>query len=72
MKQPKDILVTTTSTLQEISILKYIKPVSAHLVAGTGFGNDLLASVTDVFGGRSSSYQKHLSTLYNDAIRQLR
>jgi len=72
MKQPKDVLVTTTSTLSNINIVKYLKPVSAHLVAGTGFGSDFLASFTDLVGGRSNSYQKQLTRLYNDAIANLK
>ena len=72
MANPKDILVITTSPHNELKIKKYIKPVSAHLVAGTNLFSDFLGGLTDVFGGRSNSYQKQLSSLYNEAIERIK
>lgn len=66
------MLVTTTNTLQGIDIKRYIKPVSAHIVAGTGFLSDFGASFSDIFGGRSSTYQRQLQSLYDDAISKLK
>lgn len=66
------IFVATTTTLQGWEIQQYLKPVSAHLVAGTNLFSDFFASFTDVFGGRSQTYQKQISALYNDAIDQLK
>jgi len=65
------MLVTTTNTLQGIEIKKYLKPVSAHVVAGTGFLSDFGASFTDIFGGRSGTYQRQLQSLYDDATNKL-
>ncbi|MBU0942005.1 MAG: YbjQ family protein [Bacteroidetes bacterium] len=72
MANPKDILVLTTSSVDGLKIKKYLKPVSAHIVAGTNLFNDFLGGLTDVFGGRSSSYQKQLSSLYNEAIERIK
>jgi len=72
MRNPKDILVTTTEKIDGIEIIQYIKPISAHVVAGTGFFSDFAASFSDVFGGRSQSYQKQLSSIYNEAIETLK
>jgi uncharacterized protein YbjQ (UPF0145 family) len=58
MANPKDILVITTSSADEIKVKKYLKPVSAHIVAGTNLFSDFLGGLTDLFGGRSQSYQK--------------
>lgn len=69
---PKDVLVTTSSSVFGYEVKKIIKPVSAHLVAGTNLFNDFFASFSDVFGGRSQSYQKQIKRLYNDAIDQLK
>jgi len=66
------MLVTTTNTLQGIEIKKYLKPVSAHVVAGTGFLSDFNASFSDIFGGRSGSYQRQLQSLYDEAISKLK
>lgn len=72
MATPKDILVTTTSSLEGLKIKQYLKPVSAHIVAGTNLFSDFFASFSDVFGGRSQTYQKQLRSLYNDAIDRIR
>jgi uncharacterized protein YbjQ (UPF0145 family) len=64
----KEILVVTTSTIQPLEIKKYIKPISAHIVVGVNFFSDFLGSLTDVFGGKSATYQKKLSSLYDEAI----
>lgn len=72
MANPKDILVITTSTAEGLKIKKHLKPVSAHIVAGTNLFSDFLGGLTDVFGGRSSSYQKQLSSLYNEAIERIK
>ena len=49
-----------------------MKPVSAHIVAGTNLFSDFFASFSDVFGGRSQTYQKQLSSLYNEAIERIK
>lgn len=72
MANPKDILVTTTSSLDGLVVKQYLKPISAHIVAGTNLFSDFFASFSDVFGGRSQTYQKQISSLYNEAIERLR
>jgi Uncharacterized conserved protein len=72
MPSPKDILVITTSSTEGLPIVKYLKPVAAHIVAGTNLFNDLFADITDVFGGRSQTYQKQLSSLYAEAIEHIK
>lgn len=72
MASPKDILVITTSTTDGLRIKKHLKPVTAHIVAGTNLFIDFTAGLTDFFGGRSSSYQKQLTSLYNEAIERIK
>ncbi|MGB4398040.1 MAG: YbjQ family protein [Daejeonella sp.] len=72
MATPKDILVVTSSTLDGVKIKRYLKPVSAHIVAGTNLFSDFMGGLTDVFGGRSQSYQKQLASLYNEAISRIK
>jgi len=72
MANPKDILVITTSTVDGLKVKKYLKPVSAHVVAGTNIFSDFIASFSDVFGGRSGTYQKQLTSLYNEAIERVK
>lgn len=72
MINPKGILVTTTSSVDGLEIKQYLKPISAHIVAGTNLFSDFFASFSDVFGGRSQTYQKQLASLYNEAIKRLK
>jgi uncharacterized protein YbjQ (UPF0145 family) len=72
MANPKDLLVITTSSVEGLKIKKYLKPVSAHIVAGTNLFSDFFASFSDTFGGRSGTYQKQLSSLYNEAIERIK
>jgi len=72
MTNPKDVLVITTSSADGLKIKRYLKPISAHIVAGTNFFSDFFASFSDVFGGRSNTYQKQLASLYNEAIERIK
>lgn len=70
MKQ--EILITTTSSLENISIEKYIGLVSTNVVVGTNFFSDLGASFSDLFGGFSGTYQGKLQKVYSVAIENIR
>jgi uncharacterized protein YbjQ (UPF0145 family) len=67
-----NILVTTTSSLEGIKVMKYLQPISTHVVTGTNIFSDLGASLTDIFGGRSETYQKQLSSIYSEAVENLK
>ena len=69
---PKDVLVITTSSVDGLLIKRYLKPVSAHIVAGTNLFSDFFGGLTDVFGGLSQTYQKQLIALYNEAIERIK
>ncbi len=73
MANPKNVLVITTSSVDGgLKIKQYLKPVSAHIVAGTNIFSDFLGGLTDVFGGRSHTYQKQLTSLYDEAIVRIK
>jgi uncharacterized protein YbjQ (UPF0145 family) len=72
MLRTNDILVSTTQNFENCSIKQYLKPVSAHIVAGTNFFSDVFASFSDVFGGRSKTYQRQLASIYVEAIDTLK
>lgn len=67
-----NIKVTTTSILEGWEIESYLGPISSHIVAGTGLFSDFAASFSDVFGGRSQSYQRQLSAINNEVIESLK
>jgi uncharacterized protein YbjQ (UPF0145 family) len=61
-------LITTTSHLEGYSVNEYLGPISHHIVVGTNIFSDIAASITDMLGGKSSTYQKKLSLLFDEAI----
>ena len=67
----KDILVSTTSTLDGYKINKYLGVVNANIVIGTNLFSDIAASFTDVFGGNSESYQHKMDIMYKEATKEL-
>ena len=72
MLLPKQVLVVTTSGLDNHKIINYLKPISAHVVAGTNVFTDFAAAFSDFWGGRSGSYQRQLSSIYDEAIERLK
>ena len=61
-------LISTTNTIENGSIDRYIDVVSTNIVVGTNIFSDFGASVTDFFGGFSNTYQNKLQLLYKNAI----
>lgn len=72
MKILNNFFVTTTNTVEGIKIKQYLKPISAHIVTGTNLFSDFFAGLSDVFGGRSETYQRQLSSIYAEAIEHLK
>jgi uncharacterized protein YbjQ (UPF0145 family) len=67
----KDILVSTTSTLDGYKINKYLGVINANIVIGTNMFSDFAASLTDIFGGYSESYQHKMDIMYKEATKEL-
>jgi uncharacterized protein YbjQ (UPF0145 family) len=67
----QDLIISTSNTLDGYEIIRYLGIVNTHIVAGTGFFSDLAASFTDIFGGRSDTYQKQLQMINDEAIESL-
>jgi uncharacterized protein YbjQ (UPF0145 family) len=63
--------VTTASTIEGWTIEAHLGVVASHVVAGTGIFSDFAAGFSDIFGGRSGTYQSQLASLYAEAIGQL-
>ncbi|MEG9327507.1 YbjQ family protein [Salinimicrobium catena] len=72
MYSKKEVLVITTATPSEGKIIKHLQPVTAHVVAGTNLFSDFFAGMSDIFGGRSGSYKKQLSSIYSEAIERIK
>lgn len=63
--------VTTLSPPSDWAVERYFGLVTAHVVAGTGFLSDFVASLTDFFGGRSGTYQRQLAAIESEAVEQI-
>lgn len=67
----KDIFITTTNSIENAIIDKYLGIVSINKVIGTNFFSDFDASITDIFGGNSGTYQRKLNLIYKQSIESL-
>ena len=65
------MIITTTSNIEGAHISEYLQLVSVNVVIGTNLFSDLKASLTDIFGGKSGTYQRKLDDAYNAAIEQI-
>lgn len=63
--------ITTTNNIENHTIKRYLGIINANVVIGANFFSDFAASLTDVFGGRSGTYQNKLSLIYNEVMTEL-
>lgn len=68
----QNVKVTTTSGFDDVKIEKYLEPVTAHVVVGMNLFKDFFAGLTDIFGGKSKTYQNTLSSINEEVINELR
>lgn len=65
------MIITTTNNIEGAEITQYMRLISTNVVIGTNFLSDFAASFTDIFGGRSSTYQRKLDDVYQNAISEI-
>jgi uncharacterized protein YbjQ (UPF0145 family) len=65
------MIITTTSTVEGRRITGYKGIVCGEVVFGAHIGKDILASFTNIVGGRSNSYESTLRETRDDAIREM-
>ncbi|KYD10377.1 YbjQ family protein [Caldibacillus debilis] len=65
------MIVSTTSTLQNKEIIHYLGVVSGEVILGANIVRDFLASITDIIGGRSGTYESKLSEGRDMALREM-
>ena len=54
------MLLTTTNTIEGKTIIQYYGIVSGETIIGANVFKDLFASIRDIVGGRSGSYESTL------------
>ncbi|MEM6321484.1 MAG: heavy metal-binding domain-containing protein [Bacteroidota bacterium] len=65
------MILTTTSTLQNREIESYMGLVTGETIIGANIFKDIFASIRDIVGGRSGSYEKVLKEAKETAMREM-
>ena len=65
------MMVTTTSTLDNAKVVKYIGLVSGEAILGANIFRDLFAGIRDIVGGRSAAYESELRKAKEIAVQEM-
>ncbi len=65
------MIITTTAVLQGRRVREYLGIVTGEAVIGANIVKDIMASIRDIVGGRSASYEKALRTAREEALREM-
>ena len=65
------IIVTTTPHVDGHSIEEYLGIVTGEAILGAHIGRDILASFTDIVGGRSAEYEEEVRKARHIALNEM-
>jgi uncharacterized protein YbjQ (UPF0145 family) len=65
------MLITTTNTLENMKISRYLGLVSGEAILGANVFKDFFASIRDIVGGRSAAYEQELQKAKDIAISEM-
>jgi uncharacterized protein YbjQ (UPF0145 family) len=65
------MIVTTTNGVEGKRVVHYHGVVTGQTIMGANIFRDLFASIRDIVGGRSGSYEKVLRDARDEALREL-
>ena len=65
------MILTTTPTVEGRTIIEYKGVVFGEVITGVNFIKDIKASLRDIVGGRSCSYEQELINARAQALREL-
>lgn len=65
------MILTTTDVIQSAVIQSYLGIVTAEVVYGSNFLRDFLASIRDIVGGRTGSYERLFEEGQRKAMEEL-
>ena len=65
------MILTTTPTVEGRTIIEYQGVVFGEVITGVNFIKDIKASLRDIVGGRSGSYEQELINARAQALREL-
>jgi uncharacterized protein YbjQ (UPF0145 family) len=65
------MIITTTPNIDGYTIASYLGIVAGEAILGAHIGRDILASFTDIVGGRSAEYESEVRRARNIAIQEM-
>lgn len=65
------MILSTTNNIEGKKISKYAGLVSGEAILGANIFRDIFASIRDIVGGRSGSYEEALREAKNIAIKEM-
>jgi uncharacterized protein YbjQ (UPF0145 family) len=65
------MIITTTPTIEGHPIQEYLGIVTGEAILGAHIGRDILASFTDIIGGRSSEYEEEVQKARRIAMDEM-
>ena len=65
------MIVTTTNTIEGKTIVEYKGIVFGEVISGVNMVKDLMAGLTNIFGGRSNTYESELISARQNAITEM-
>lgn len=65
------MIITTTPNIEGQPIRKYLGIVAGEAIMGANVVRDFMASITDIVGGRSGSYESKLNEARNIAVAEM-
>lgn len=66
------MIITTTNAIEGRRILEYRGVVFGEVITGVNFVKDFMAGLSDIFGGRSQSYEEELIRAREQAMDEMR
>ncbi len=67
----KAMIVTTTGTVEGYQIADYRGIVVGEAILGANVFRDVFAGITDILGGRASSYESSLAEARETALKEM-
>ena len=66
------MILTTTSTIEGRTIVEYKGVIFGEVIVGVNFLKDFAASIRDLIGGRSNTYEQELVEARQTAMEELK
>lgn len=65
------MIITTTPSIEGKKIVEYKGVVFGEVISGVNMVKDLMAGLTNIFGGRSNTYEDELIAARRNAISEM-